>query len=118
MDYHIRDLSREYPPCSMGLQTQTHLLSTFIFRYLIFYSPFDIVYKLAKFFPFKLVLSVMKEVQRAHKVHSGVLHAAKVYPNAYLIMIIIGTAKGEHSLVCTSMLLSTPFALFQVLEAE
>jgi len=39
----------------------------------------------------------MKEVQRAHKVHSGVLHAAKVYPNAYLIMILIGTAKGAGS---------------------
>lgn len=28
------------------------------------------------------------------KVHDGVLHAAKLYPNAYIIMILIGTLKG------------------------
>lgn len=28
------------------------------------------------------------------KVHDGVLHAAKLYPNAYIIMVVIGTLKG------------------------
>lgn len=28
------------------------------------------------------------------KVHDGVLHAAKLYPNAYIIMVLIGTLKG------------------------
>lgn len=28
------------------------------------------------------------------KVHDGVLHAAKLYPNAYIIMVIVGTLKG------------------------
>lgn len=37
----------------------------------------------------------MKEVYRCKKVYDGVTHAAKLYPNAYLIMIIIGTLKGN-----------------------
>uniref|UniRef100_A0A915JKG6 Trimeric intracellular cation channel type B n=1 Tax=Romanomermis culicivorax TaxID=13658 RepID=A0A915JKG6_ROMCU len=65
--------------------------------YLIFYSPFDVCYKAAKFLPLKVILSVLKEVQRAHKVHSGVAHAMKIYPNAYIVMVIIGTVKGAGS---------------------
>lgn len=37
----------------------------------------------------------MKEVYRCKKVYDGVTHAAKLYPNAYIIMIIIGTIKGN-----------------------
>lgn len=37
----------------------------------------------------------MKEIYRAKKVYDGVTHAAKLYPNAYVIMIIIGTMKGN-----------------------
>lgn len=32
---------------------------------------------------------------RCKKVYDGVSHAAKLYPAAYLIMIIIGTLKGK-----------------------
>ena len=63
-------------------------------RYLIFYSPFDVVYTLCKWFPVKLVLSLLKEVQRVHKVHAGVHHTAKLYPHAYLVQVIIGVVKG------------------------
>lgn len=45
--------------------------------------------------PCKLVLASMKEVIRCKKVHDGVAHAAKIYPNGYLIMILIGTVKGN-----------------------
>lgn len=65
--------------------------------YLIFYSPFDVVYKICKFLPIKVVLSALKEVIRCKKVHDGVIHAAKLYPNSYLIMIMIGTIKGNGS---------------------
>lgn len=41
-------------------------------------------------------MATLKEVLRCKKVHDGVVHAAKLYPNAYLIMIIIGTIKGEN----------------------
>lgn len=61
----------------------------------MFYSPFDIVYKICKFLPFKIIFSAMKEVIRCKKVNDGVIHAAKIYPNGYIIMIIIGTIKGD-----------------------
>jgi hypothetical protein len=34
------------------------------FRYVIFYTPFDIGYKAAKFLPIKIVFSAMKEIYR------------------------------------------------------
>jgi len=61
----------------------------------VFYIPMDLGYKLAKFLPVKIVFSVMKEIYRCKKVYDGVTHAAKLYPNAYFIMIIIGTLKGN-----------------------
>lgn len=70
------------------------LLATTVW-YLIFYSPFDVVYKICKFMPVKVVFASMKEVIRCKKVHDGVAHAAKVYPNGYLIMAIVGTVKGN-----------------------
>ncbi|EDW46125.1 trimeric intracellular cation channel type 1B.1 [Drosophila sechellia] len=63
--------------------------------YVVFYTPFDIGYKVAKFLPVKIVASAMKEIYRAKKVYDGVGHAAKLYPNAWIIMIIIGTLKGN-----------------------
>ena len=32
---------------------------------------------------------------RAKKVHDGVVHASKIYPSAYVIMIIVGAVKGN-----------------------
>lgn len=65
--------------------------------YLVFYSPFDLVYKISRLLPFKMVLSGFKEVQRSHKVYHAVSHTAKLYPNSYLVIIIIGTVKGAGS---------------------
>jgi len=67
----------------------------FSWRYLIFYSPFDVVYKICKFLPVKIVIATLKEVMRCKKVHDGVAHAAKLYPNGWIIMIITGTIKGN-----------------------
>lgn len=64
-------------------------------RYLVFYSPFDIVYKMVKFLPCKLAIAGLKEVQRAHKVYHGVVYTAKIYPNSVLIILFIGTIKGK-----------------------
>jgi trimeric intracellular cation channel len=43
--------------------TQSVLLTTAVW-YAMFYSPFDISYKLAKFLPIKIVIAAMKEVYR------------------------------------------------------
>ena len=68
---------------------------TSLTRYVMFYLPFDIGYKVFKFLPVKVACAAMKEVYRAKKVHDGVSHAAKMFPNAYLVMIVIGAVKGN-----------------------
>jgi hypothetical protein len=73
------------------------IITATIVWYLIFYSPFDLFYKITRLFPIKIILTVLKEVQRTYKIHHGVAYAAKLYPNAYLIHVIIGTAKGAGS---------------------
>jgi len=72
------------------------LMATAVF-YLTFYFPSDLFVTLCKIFPVKVGLYVMKEIYRAKKVASGVALAAKVFPGNYLIMIIIGTIKGNGS---------------------
>uniref|UniRef100_A0AC35U7N3 Trimeric intracellular cation channel type B n=1 Tax=Rhabditophanes sp. KR3021 TaxID=114890 RepID=A0AC35U7N3_9BILA len=81
------------PPIAPFKRHDDILLASLIW-YLVFYSPFDVVYKVAKFTPIKLLLSIAKEIQRAYKVSHGVTYAAKLYPNAYLVHIMVGTAKG------------------------
>lgn len=72
------------------------LLATIVW-YLIFYSPFDMIYRFCKFLPVKIVLATMKEVIRCKKVHDGVSHAAKLYPTGYIIMAMVGTIKVRSS---------------------
>ncbi|XP_073829352.1 trimeric intracellular cation channel type 1B.1 [Musca autumnalis] len=82
-------------PILSPLKNTPQLLVGTAVWYLIFYTPFDIGYKIGKFLPVKVVASAMKEIYRAKKVYDGVTHAAKLYPNAWIIMIIIGTLKGN-----------------------
>ncbi|CAG0917899.1 unnamed protein product [Notodromas monacha] len=74
--------------------TDQLLIATAVW-YVVFYTPFDIGYKVLKFLPIKLLLAAMKEVYRCKKVHDGVVHAAKIYPNGYVAMVVIGTVKGN-----------------------
>ncbi|XP_003747148.1 trimeric intracellular cation channel type 1B.1 [Galendromus occidentalis] len=82
------------PVLSAFKNNQSLILASAVW-YLMFYSPFDVVYKFCKLLPVKLLLSLAKEITRAKKVHDGVHHAAKLYPNGYLIMVIIGVIKGN-----------------------
>lgn len=82
-------------PILAPLKNTPQLLIGTAVWYLVFYTPFDIGYKVGKFLPIKLVASAMKEIYRAKKIYDGVSHAAKLYPNAWVIMIIIGTLKGN-----------------------
>lgn len=82
-------------PVLAPFKSTNYLLLASLAWYLTFYTPFDCGYKLCKFLPVKVILSLMKEIVRVRKVHDGVVHAAKVYPNGYLIMMIIGTTKGN-----------------------
>ncbi|KFD58616.1 hypothetical protein M514_00309 [Trichuris suis] len=78
----------------LPLRHHEHVVLASVVWYLIFYSPFDICYRMIKFFPVKLLVTMAKEVQRTNKVYSGVVHVMKLYPNSYLVMVLIGTAKG------------------------
>ncbi|XP_065364891.1 trimeric intracellular cation channel type 1B.1 [Calliphora vicina] len=82
-------------PILSPLKNTPQLMVGTVVWYMVFYTPFDIGYKVAKFLPIKVVASAMKEIYRAKKVYDGVSHAAKLYPNAWIIMIIIGTLKGN-----------------------
>ena len=61
--------------------------SYFVSRYVVFYLPFDVGYKALKFMPVRLMCEALKEVYRAKMVHDGVSHAAKLFPNAYIVMV-------------------------------
>ena len=64
---------------------------------MVFFSPFDIFYKFVKLTPVKLVLCVLKEVLRVRKVYEGVAHALHIYPNSYVIIVLVGCMKGAGS---------------------
>nr|CAI5828928.1 unnamed protein product [Callosobruchus analis] len=71
------------------------VLAAVLIWYAIFFTPMDVAYRLAEFFPVKIIALVMKEIYRCRKVYDGVDHAAKLYPDAFLIMIVIGIVKGN-----------------------
>jgi len=70
-------------------------------RYAINYSPFDVVYKLCKFAPLRLMARAMDQLHVTHHIHHGVNYALKHYTAAYLIAVIVGIAKGNHSALKT-----------------
>jgi len=82
-------------PVLAPLKNNNQLLLSTVVWYLIFYSPFDVGYKFFKFLPIKVICAALKEIYRAKKVHDGVTHAAKLFPNAYIVMIVIGAIKGN-----------------------
>lgn len=84
-------------PVLGALKNQQMVIMATLVWYLTFYCPFDLHVKICKSFPVKVVMSVMKEIYRAKKVTGGVSLAAKVFPDNYLIMILIGTIKGNGS---------------------
>lgn len=55
-------------PILAPLKNTPQLLVATACWYIVFYTPFDIGYKVAKFLPVKLVASAMKEIYRAKKV--------------------------------------------------
>ncbi|XP_022105494.1 trimeric intracellular cation channel type 1B.1-like [Acanthaster planci] len=66
--------------------------------YLIFYCPGDFFFKLVSSFPVQLLLIPFKEIIRMNKIAGGITQAAAVYPNGFLVMLIIGTVKGTGSM--------------------
>ena len=67
-------------------------------RYCINYAPFDFVYKLCKFMPVKLVIALLKEVQRTNKVHHGIVFALKNFSGSHIVVGVFGILKGTFEI--------------------
>lgn len=63
--------------------------------YLIFYSPFDIVFRICNFVPVKIILNCMNEIHNCKAIYQGIIHTAKIFPDSYFIMTFIGVVKGN-----------------------
>lgn len=74
--------------------TQQVLYATMAW-YLIFYSPFDIVYRLCNFMLIKVLLNCMNEVHNCKAIYQGIVHASKIFPDSYVVMALIGIVKGN-----------------------
>ncbi|CAH3020843.1 unnamed protein product [Porites evermanni] len=66
--------------------------------YLVFFCPLDLFTKIFMLKPFWIALLVLKEAHRAKNVLKGVEMASLAYPDAWLVMIAIGTAKGSDKI--------------------
>lgn len=82
------------------LKNTPQLLVATICWYIVFYTPFDIGYKVSKFLPVKLVASAMKEIYRAKKVRR---YCAKYFDKILLYLNFSLTFRFTMEL---SMLLS------------
>ncbi|UJR37073.1 hypothetical protein I4U23_029777 [Adineta vaga] len=71
-----------------------HLLLATVCWYLVFYSPLDLVARLLRFVPIRILVGVAKEIQRTKKVFEGVHSTLAIYPDGYLIVVLIGAIKG------------------------
>ncbi|ODM88361.1 Trimeric intracellular cation channel type A, partial [Orchesella cincta] len=78
------------------LKSNEHLVLYTLVWYLVFYCPFDAVYKIRKYLPVKLAFSVMKEIYKVKKVYDGVSHSLKIFHNGYLIAHVVGTVKDQN----------------------
>ena len=84
---------------------------------MINYSPFDVVYKLCKFAPVRLLARAMDQLHVTHHIHHGVNYALKHYTAAYLIAVLVGIAKGlsVHSTqLVLSVYVGSPYVLQSV----
>lgn len=82
-------------PCLTPFKNNNQLLIATAVWYVVNYLPFDFGYKALKLMPIRVTCEALKEVYRAKMVHDGVSHASKLFPNAYLVMVIIGCIKGN-----------------------
>ena len=63
----------------------------------VFHSPGDLAYTLAKNKLLYVPICVVKEIYRAKKVMGGMADAQKIFPGNEMIILIIGTLKGNGS---------------------
>lgn len=72
-----------------------HLLLATVCWYLIFYSPFDLFDRFIRFLPIRALIGVGKEILRTKKIYTGVHSTLALYPDGYIIVVLIGAIKGK-----------------------
>ncbi len=75
-----------------------HLLLATVCWYAVFYSPIDLIARLIRFLPVRLILGVAKEIQRTKKIYHGVHSTLALYPDGYIIVVLIGAIKGKRTM--------------------
>jgi len=73
-----------------------HILLATICWYFVFYSPFNIVIRSLRFIPIRILVGIAKEIQRTKKISDGVSSTLAIYPDGYLIVVLIGAIKGNQ----------------------
>lgn len=85
-------------PIMAAFSSTKHIIAATVVWYLMFYSPWDVCHHFMMTKLGKLLVYPVKEFSRAKKVASGVAQAAAVYPEGFVVMVIIGAVKGSGSL--------------------
>ncbi|VDP95391.1 unnamed protein product [Echinostoma caproni] len=68
--------------------------NVFLLRYMINYFPFDLLYRMSKFLPIRLLICSLKEIQRARKISMGVHHGLHQFPESAVMCVLLGLLKG------------------------
>ncbi|CAF3536446.1 unnamed protein product [Rotaria sp. Silwood1] len=80
-----------------------HLLLATVCWYSVFYFPFDFINYLLRFIPIRLVMGVGKEIQRTKKIYDGVRLTLILYPDSYIIVVLIGAIRGCGESIMSSI---------------
>lgn len=70
-------------------------IACFLHRYLLNYSPWDLMFKMSMSPIFLIPASVVHEGLRLRFVYLGLIGAAKVYPKAPIVILLGGIIKGR-----------------------
>ncbi|XP_069867241.1 trimeric intracellular cation channel type B [Dipodomys merriami] len=85
------------------LANHTNVLLASSIWYITFFCPCDLVSHGYSYLPVQLLATGMKEVTRTWKIVGGVTHANSYYRDGWIIMIVIGWARGAGGAIITNL---------------
>lgn len=80
-----------------------HLLLATVCWYVVFYSPIDFIGQLLAFLPIRLLIGIGRELQRTKKIYEHVHLTLIHYPNAFIVIVIIGAIRGCGEAIMSSI---------------
>ncbi|TPP56473.1 Trimeric intracellular cation channel type B-A [Fasciola gigantica] len=70
------------------------VLTATVVWYLINYFPLDLLYRMSKFLPTRILICSLKEIQRARKISMGVHHGLHEFPESAVMSVLLGLLKA------------------------